>query len=844
MASNIGVSEYELSATPAEEVLRQDPTPPEAPLCDLHRPRLHRQNLSGEQRQNTHSIAMGRKPNPVALEFFVRGRKLDDASNRYEQTCKFCNEKVCPCPCVTFYGSKALLPHTDAVQFPKGRADTLVAHILKRCAAIPLQERQRAALYLETSSNAVDQTAIAYDANPQFAGLPLQTDPGLSALETLAEVSRHHLDYQTHSFGQSQDQFHDGDASPQPGQKRKRVQSQAKEKVFPLLQKTQQGFGSGVGQQQYEVTDADAQKLAAALYEAQAEQEIDPTAEFLVQDDVADANIDGHAAAGQETGDASAALQLAASAASELMAPNQLAGIEGLEPGANSLSTRFRLNAQEPMIDPQLRTSDQDHATDAISTGQSFTPIAIKPMPFDVGSDRRKQKPRGRFSEPRRKEVQQMRKLGACIRCRMLKKPCSDGTPCTQCTKIDNARLWKQPCIRTKLQEELALWSCGLFAVKAFKTTSTAREMHNFEPYTGRVEVTTFPELDFWLTLGGLQSTKPLTADVDPAIIADRNSSNSSEVYCVATETEDVLAKVGRYVKQALPHHQKWETSQFMSLTLEMANSIALDQPAVLLRSVSELWLCTKMLCGELPLHVGINGEETAFEQPLTLTPDARTTSERDASSLTYQLVNAQILSAIEKQATALARSILMEVERRLVQRQQSHQAEIFIVSVILVACVERMCRLLHSFSGPRPDGAETGTVEVTDQQTGKPHDNLTDPALQHLEDQLLLAAGSSETQVGPEMVQAGPDWPLDQPPGHFEQQGDRFTDILNMLLQMRDITPSTDINEAGIIVASGNAPSIVSEWIAAVQVSDEQLHTAAGEDGPLKYLGKLLGQQ
>lgn len=37
---------------------------------------------------------MGRKPNQLILEFFERGPKLDDASNRYQHTCKSCGEKV------------------------------------------------------------------------------------------------------------------------------------------------------------------------------------------------------------------------------------------------------------------------------------------------------------------------------------------------------------------------------------------------------------------------------------------------------------------------------------------------------------------------------------------------------------------------------------------------------------------------------------------------------------------------------------------------------------------------------------------------------------------------------
>ena len=37
---------------------------------------------------------MGRKPNALSLEFFARGAKLNDQSNRYEHTCRRCGEVV------------------------------------------------------------------------------------------------------------------------------------------------------------------------------------------------------------------------------------------------------------------------------------------------------------------------------------------------------------------------------------------------------------------------------------------------------------------------------------------------------------------------------------------------------------------------------------------------------------------------------------------------------------------------------------------------------------------------------------------------------------------------------
>jgi len=46
---------------------------------------------------------MGRRQNPAIEAYFERGQKLDDASNRYQQTCRKCGEFVGPQkPCFDF----------------------------------------------------------------------------------------------------------------------------------------------------------------------------------------------------------------------------------------------------------------------------------------------------------------------------------------------------------------------------------------------------------------------------------------------------------------------------------------------------------------------------------------------------------------------------------------------------------------------------------------------------------------------------------------------------------------------------------------------------------------------
>lgn len=116
---------------------------------------------------------MGRKPNPLILEFFERGPKLDDASNRYQHTCKACGEV-----------------------FPKGRTDSLNNHLTKKCQAIPLRDRQRAALQIHELPDILDSfhntnhRANEGLKNGGAVDLPFAGSRRLTGLDALAEASR------------------------------------------------------------------------------------------------------------------------------------------------------------------------------------------------------------------------------------------------------------------------------------------------------------------------------------------------------------------------------------------------------------------------------------------------------------------------------------------------------------------------------------------------------------------------------------------------------------------------------------------------------------------------------
>jgi hypothetical protein len=63
-----------------------------------------------------------------------------------------------------------------------------------------------------------------------------------------------------------------------------------------------------------------------------------------------------------------------------------------------------------------------------------------------------------------------------------------------------------------------------------------------------------------------------------------------------------------------------------------------------------------------------------------------------------YALLCSQLRAATEKRAMQLSKSVINDLERRLLQRQKSGWFETFLVAVVLLNCVERTCWLFRSW--------------------------------------------------------------------------------------------------------------------------------------------------
>jgi hypothetical protein len=131
----------------------------------------------------------------------------------------------------------------------------------------------------------------------------------------------------------------------------------------------------------------------------------------------------------------SSQLSMIAASASEIVSIDQDTALatDAVSRAGPSWSTATALSSSEQLLLESLQEHDPSLTTAAQRAVSFPRPIAINPNTQakgfinDFGNSDKPARPkvRGRFSATRRREVQEVRKRGACIRCRMLKKPVS-----------------------------------------------------------------------------------------------------------------------------------------------------------------------------------------------------------------------------------------------------------------------------------------------------------------------------------------------------------------------------------------------------------------------------------
>lgn len=335
-------------------------------------------------------------------------------------------------------------------------------------------------------------------------------------------------------------------------------------------------------------------------------------------------------------------------------------------------------------------------------------------------------KARSKFSDDRRKQVQEVRKRGACIRCRMLKKPCSEGTPCGTCMTVGSARLWKGSCLRTRLADEFTFWPFGLFNITAKAAVTEAFQGLENEATEASIEVCLHSGSDLRMKLAAKRYNQNNLAkqqaamnvysgeDPDLRLRAHFDAYMTSPPVYLLEEDAAELSKLEEFIYRSADLYIEQERSAFLKATLQSAQFLIRQGESAtasssagtgrscypfrnqLLLNVVELWVETTILT----LHKTSANTGIHIQLPTQQTEDVPP-SQMGLPAENSHLIRTQICAALESRCTALSKSIMNELERRLLQRQQVSRFATFISAVILLNCIERMVGCFSSDDSP-----------------------------------------------------------------------------------------------------------------------------------------------
>ncbi|KAI0506482.1 hypothetical protein F5B22DRAFT_623849 [Xylaria bambusicola] len=724
---------------------------------------------------------MGRRPNPLILEFFERGAKLNDNSNRYHHRCKACGE-----------------------DFPKGRIDSLTNHLTKKCPAISEAERINACLALHGINNA--------SGRPKYDGLlhsgpnmgpntshATGVDTGFSLGQTASqatEMSHNHLQ------SQAQNQIWTpletlAEVSRQIEANEKHDDHSAISTHDPTTEAVQTTLAAAIpnitssGSNAFELQEQFTLENPPMSYNNQPQQEKkDATpqrAPEYVHHELSAEEQRIHQllqSPGSLGSPSQTALSVAAAAAtarltSSLLDPQLLSDAAIAEQIAQAApSTDMIVDYPEPEREQLTQVAQISQAAQVtppppppVSAAEPVAPWhGMTYMSEDIhgpatvtdhghqmgpnlkggyrmntttSPDGRQKHSRAKFDKERRIEVQEVRRIGACIRCRILRKVCSKGTPCDTCKKVLSPRVWRTGCVRTKLSEFIDLYSAGVQVVMAQKRINGYKTSYDLQNTGVVVEASHFPESGHTVTFQVFQGypreelEETLKLNPHPPVILLDN------------DREDIPGKVEAYMRNMLPEYITHEPSPHVRVTLQIADQIAKETNDELLKRSLELWGIVEMMDRERQWTMLAKSPQPEVEDHWI---------KDDTESEAYSNICMQLTAAAERKASLASRNLLNGIQRSLQDGKTRLGFPMFLTVMLFLNCLEKT----------------TWAFKAWDQENLRPK------------------------------------WPLERPPGSYTNQGHGLTELLRMLLVIRHVLPKTVQSDPDVpIVAEGEGPEV-----------------------------------
>ena len=722
---------------------------------------------------------MGRKPNPIVSKYFTRGAKIEDASNRYSYIC--------------------------GERFPKGRIDTLYSHITNKCTALSWQQKKDLVLQIHDHALAVDGASAAKNKQTVEMGktasvvLPSQQQ-NTNSLDVLAEASQQHSyppPYSVPCRPSYQTSFPPDD----PSTRNSIVLDPALRDEIFTSNFFLMGENNDSSQELRESADRSLVALKLTSAGASSSGLTSSAALFSMPKSPRRSLVHTSLNAVSHSNDASLR---------ETPFSSQSDSLRSIAASANArLAKVMNSNASKPMYEKgNFSSAVGIAATDVGQQATCWTPVtgAVKET-FDVGQDEKllsqklaaayprliainpltvvndlpsessqewsdqKAKVRARFTEARKEEIKKMRQIGSCVRCRMLKKPCSAVIPCVTCSAVDSPRTWKGfHCLRVKLGDMYQGYMLGLHQAISVCEMNAVKSNTRFIQGPCTLRVKYFAEADP-IELNALVTYVSEPSVDHPFSVVQNGQSSAVKTVILDNEASDLPTIFEEYIQKEAAHFFEQEESPIIKSAAMLVHQYGQESEDVLLKTVADLWMSTTMISD--PRKVWSISALEDVSQGSSDFHNNKTAAGRPANGhidqQSYALIMSQLKSGLERLATKLSTHAMNKFEKRMLRPVSSNQFETFLIAFILINCVERHSWIFHNWT-----------------------------------DRLRAER-----------------WPLNQPPADIITQAEQATSVIAFMINIRNLTSKTTETAAGgVLQAEHPTDKKYAEWFGEIGVT------------------------
>ncbi|KIV79444.1 hypothetical protein PV11_07006 [Exophiala sideris] len=641
---------------------------------------------------------MGRRPHPLITEFYIRGAKVCDTSNRYDHTCRKCGEHV-----------------------PKGRIENLQAHLTKHCTALNKFERVKILLRFHDLArpnvnpnidpNWVESEDLTAGTAPTPVHAPSAAaeEQDFDALNVLAEASRQvgdnvHTPFDfaalhtvRHDFDPTEQDLSHAPAVPPHSDGHNAAPITAQDLLDPQLDvhfDNDEDFLAGPEMLAKDNVIPTTMPPDFSQVFSYITNDVPVTQGGLLTSDlVTTQSQDIRAMSAGEAFDRTMM---------EMAIENGSADLDELMADALPQGQAFQLSAsletQQTPLDSMTSQSLIGATSEVIGSVPGFRPIAMNPSGQASQNMFRLKavadpKPRSPLSKARREQVQATRKVGACMRCRMLRKPCGhDPDPCKLCASVQSPRYWNKKCLRGSIKDKYLVYRVYAHRTALFPEIELMKRFTTNDKTDAIIEAFHFDECKVILTCREL---RPFPQLLSPENAQDTNLpfGEAGIVVIDAEIQNDNGPRVERYLQAITPTVIMREKSTIIKACLNYAVSMNVppqnaknadgkeNKDKNPIPDVIDLWTVTALLT------------DPDWKEKYVVVNDG--TEERtvigEDSPYAYFMVSLQFRAMLEKQADALYRAVVGHFDKRVYDHLNVPGFDTLLAAIILLNCAERM---------------------------------------------------------------------------------------------------------------------------------------------------------